>query len=233
MYEHIKEILKEKYNITDVEEIKKIFIQPSIIEKLYKRTYNLHNEDDAALYEFDYDADAHGKYKYNLNAFKEELPDTNKHFGNPLFSFASYFDYLEKNESDWLFDNEYDQYSTVFPIVDNVVMVEYRIFKYSIISYLNNNIKDIDIVYECLSINNMYTIVNNELFDLDKIHANTILRMDEEPIHKKRRRRRRQSKKRDTIADATNPLFNQDIRFNLGSKMNQPKKTQKKTHIHF
>ena len=233
LYEHSKEILKEKYNITDVEEIKKIFIQPSIIEKLYKRTYNLHNEDEAALYEFDYDADAHGKYKYNLNAFKEKLPDTNKHFGNPLFSFASYFDYLEKNESDWLFDNEYDQYSTVFPIVDNVVMVEYRIFKYSIISYLNNNIKDIDIVYECLSINNMYTIVNNELFDLDKIHANTILRMDEEPTHKKRRRRRRQSKKRDTIADATNPLFNQDIRFHLGSQMNQPKKTQKKTHIHF
>jgi len=232
LYEHIKQILKEKYNITDVGEIKKIFIQPSIVEKLYKRTYNLHNEDEAALYEFDYDADAHGKYKYNFNAFKEELPDTNKHFGNPLFSFASYFDYLEKNESDWLFDNEYDQYSTVFPIVDNVVMVEYRIFKYSVISYLNNNIKDIDIVYDCLTINNMHTIVNNELFDLDKARVNTILRMDEEPIHKRRIRRRRRSKKVKTSVNKSNSLFNkhQSIHFNLESKT---KKKQKNTHIYF
>ena len=65
-------------------------------------------------------------------------------FGDPRFSILSYFEYFEENQSDWLVMNNYDIYSTTFPLKNDEVLIENRSFFKEIMMYLYDNgiIKD-------------------------------------------------------------------------------------------
>jgi hypothetical protein len=154
LYMYIKSILKKKCNIKNIKEIHKFLIQPDLIKVFYERVYE-ENEDE--LYYFDYDKD--DKYQFNENAYKDNLSRTDKNFGNPLYSFSSYFDYFEKNQEDWLYDASIDAYSTTFPIENNNVMVEYRMFRNSISSHFQNNFYNTSIEDSGITINQMQNIV--------------------------------------------------------------------------
>jgi len=141
LYNKIKDILKNKCGIPDKDvatETKKIFMQSDIIKQLYKRENG----------------------EYDTHAYRTaSLEETDSNFGDPWVSFGSYFDYFEKKDSDWLFDNEYNKYTTMFPLVDNVMIIENRLFKPSIVFYLRNN--NFKISHEgCITLVEMGAIVN-------------------------------------------------------------------------
>ena len=154
-YKYIKILLKEKYNITNTEEINKLLIQPEVIQMFYDREYT---EDEVELYYFDFDKKHN--YKFNKNAYKDDLKASDKNFGNPLYSFSSYIHSLEKNK-DWLKDSGIDIYSTTFPIEDNKVMVEYRMYRNTIAYHFQNNLDSNDFEHDGISIKQMHKIVEN------------------------------------------------------------------------
>ena len=137
LYQKVKDILKNDCHMKD-EDVKKIFMQPNIIKELYE----------------------HKTEVYDTNAYEvDSLPDDNENFGNPWVSFISYFDYMDKRESDWLFDNEYNKYTTMFPLVEDVMIIECRLFKPSIMFYLKNN--NFKVTHEgCITLTEMVKLVN-------------------------------------------------------------------------
>ena len=181
LYKHIKYILKKKYNITNVEEIQKLLVQPELIRVFYDREYS---EEENELYYFDFDED--DKYKFNENAYKDKLNSSDKNFGNPLYSFSSYFELLEKNK-DWL--NEHDGYSTTFLIDDDKTMVEFRMFRNSIPLHYQNNLDNYDFENDGITINQMQKIItayNNDIGKKGKKtkkHQNFEIKKDKQHIH--------------------------------------------------
>lgn len=155
LYKHIKYILKKKYNITNVKDIHKLLVQPELIKVFYEREY-VEGEDE--LYNFDFGENE--EYKFNKNAYKDNLKSSDKNFGNPLYSFSSYFELLDK-KNDWLKSpgSEYDSYSTTFTITDNKTMVEFRMFRNAIPLHYQNNLDNYDFNDDGISINQMKKII--------------------------------------------------------------------------
>ena len=105
------------------------------------------------------------KYKFNENAYKDKLNSSDKNFGNPLYSFSSYFELLEKKE-DWINEHGKGGYSTTFPINDDKTMVEFRMFRSSIPLHYQNNLDNNDFENDGITINQMQKIItayNNDI----------------------------------------------------------------------
>ena len=68
------------------------------------------------------------------------LEKTNKNYGNPFYSLVSYINYFENPETlpeenenkeiyhDWLLSNGIDNVTNSFPIINNIVLIEFRSF---------------------------------------------------------------------------------------------------------
>ncbi len=114
LYECMKDLIEEHYE--------KIHILDLFSQKILKELY-LNSPPSTALIGL-------------------RLKDPN--FGDPRFSMLSYFEYFEENQSDWLVVNNYDIYSTTFPLKNDEVLIENRSFFKEIMLYLYDNgiIKD-------------------------------------------------------------------------------------------
>jgi hypothetical protein len=149
LYKRIKEILKKEYKITDTAEILKLLYHPDLIQKMYSGE----GEED----QDDYTED--GDYLYNYDAYKDQLPTTDKNFGNPLFSMHSYFKHMEVKSSDWLKEAKHDNYSTTFDLTGDIVLTEARSFRYWINLYLKNKMNPKINSDGILSVRNMHEVV--------------------------------------------------------------------------
>lgn len=163
IYKRIKEILKQKYNITDVQKIRQLLVEPDILQFLYNSSpFEKESEKEN---EIEYvepnneDYNEKGEYKYNVAAFKEVLPEYSDNFGNPLYSLTSYFEYMEEKDMDWLSYAKYDTYSTTFELNNDEVLLENRSFRYAIELYLRNMI-NFEVTKDSLTIRDMHNIVN-------------------------------------------------------------------------
>ena len=125
LFSEIKKIL-ESNNIDN--SVMQQLLDEKILNKLYDSTF-LRNK----------------KTKLKLSISKN--PETeNTHFGNPLLSINSYFEYFNQSNSDWLVETGVDEKSTKFELENDVIIIEFRDFP--IYSYLelflmgDNNVKN-------------------------------------------------------------------------------------------
>jgi len=151
LFERIKEIGKQHYGFDNSEKIYAFINKPSILANLYEKDEGEEDDED------DFDAD--GTYKYNYDAHKDELPEDDDNYGNPLFSMMSYFKYFETREADWLREAKYDIFSTSFELKNDEVILENRNFIYEINLFLRNNVKSNFRVRD-LTFSNLKAIVN-------------------------------------------------------------------------
>lgn len=79
-----------------------------------------------------------------------------KNYGNPLYSISSYIDYLNSNNTDWLVDNNIDEKSTKFDLVNDNIIVEFRDFP--TYSYMELFFKGNDTIRDELIKNNVGTL---------------------------------------------------------------------------
>ncbi len=79
-----------------------------------------------------------------------------KNYGNPLYSISTYIDYLNSSNTDWLVDNNIDEKSTKFDLVNDTIIVEFRDFPMH--SYMELFLKGNDNIREQLIQNNVGTL---------------------------------------------------------------------------
>lgn len=115
LYKRIKFLIKKHY---DSSQLKLLFHQPEAFRDL-----------------FDFDDD---KKMFQEDAFKKILQKNDKNYGNPLYSIDSYFKYLEEKHEDWFYNEQYDQFSTIFDIKTDIILIEHRVFHIQLNSYLKN-----------------------------------------------------------------------------------------------
>lgn len=131
LYVRIKQILKDHFAISDVEEVRALLSQPVVLEKIYEY---VDFEDE--------DFDESGEYKYG-EAHIDDLSPSNKNYGNPLYSILSYFKHFEnpiKGEEDWLIHSGADSFSTRFDLKGDEIFLENRLFKDEVEVLLRNMI---------------------------------------------------------------------------------------------
>jgi hypothetical protein len=158
LYVRIKEILKNEYGIEDKDEIMKLFYQPDILETLYSREKNEEDEEELKILAWNFTEQ--GTYKYNENAFKDDLPETDPNYGNPLYSMLSYFKYFEQKREDWLMVSKFDVFSTTFDLKNDEILLENRAFRFEIALFLQNELDSNMAEEETLTVRDMYKIVN-------------------------------------------------------------------------
>ena len=157
-YEKIKKILFQKFKSNTVSVIIKLLNQPSIISKY--------------LY-FD--------KKQALNII---LQENDINYGNPAYSFISYFNHFENPntnnntllEKEWLIYSETDIFSTTFELPDdNLIIIENRLFFIELILFAKNELN----IYAPNSftlnnLKNMYKKLIKSVKDLSKQELNPI-----------------------------------------------------------
>lgn len=152
-YLRIKDILKTHYNISDVEEIRKLLYQPEALSSLYN--------DIEQSFE---DIDEEGEYKYN-DAFNINLvlEKSNANYGDPLYSVQSYFKYFEdpndETENDWFIVSRIDAFSTTFELKNDDILLENRYFRHEV-EYLFNLLFGSKISKGIITIKDMYHILH-------------------------------------------------------------------------
>jgi len=148
LYNKSKELLEKYYGIKDVETIHKILCQPEVISTMYEKNI--------------YDSYENGEFNY-VDPHKTELEETSKNYGNPMYSFSSYFKHFEKppskHDNDWLIESKIDAYSTTFALTGDDIMVENRSFRYSLGLFLRNMV-DKKLSKDTISVREMHKIVN-------------------------------------------------------------------------
>ena len=154
----LEEILKNEYGIEDKDEIMKLFYQPDILETLYSREKNEEDEEELKILAWNFTEQ--GTYKYNENAFKDDLPETDPNYGNPLYSMLSYFKYFEQKREDWLMVSKFDVFSTTFDLKNDEILLENRAFRFEIALFLQNELDSNMAEEETLTVRDMYKIVN-------------------------------------------------------------------------
>jgi hypothetical protein len=164
LYRYIKELLEEKYDITEKEEIQKLFIQPKTMMEFYK---NATKTEDNVVEDFD----VNGVYKYDLDAINKVLDMNDPNFGNPLFSYHSYFEHLEELNRDWLNVSKIDGLTTQFDLKDNEVIIEFRGFRRSLAIYLGEKVNKrfFNNIEQEISVDDMYLIVSKLYTEKDQL----------------------------------------------------------------
>jgi hypothetical protein len=149
LYVRIKEILKEHFKISDIDRIRKLFLQPKVLDRIY----------DFVEFEED-DYDENNEYKYG-NSTTVDLEESDKNYGNPLYSILSYFKHFEKptkDEHDWLISSGVDGFSTRFELKGDEILLENRVFKDEITILLQNEI-NLKMKNGLLTVNDMQKLV--------------------------------------------------------------------------
>jgi hypothetical protein len=155
LYYRVKEILKEQFHFTTPEQILTLITLSPELKELYEP----HSDEEAEKYQ-EQNYDEEGNPKFNENAYKDELDVLDKNYGNPLFSLKSYFDYLQNKNEDWLKVAKYDIYSTTFDLTGDFVLLENRLFRYSLELYLRNA-TNITVTKDAISVHDMHKIVSS------------------------------------------------------------------------
>jgi hypothetical protein len=146
LYLRCKEILRDHFDITDLADIHRLFWEPSIVVFLYKFT------------------DPKKKDRSYEGSAKADLPISDKHYGDPLYSLSSYFRHFEtpklKNlPYDWLMANKIDAFSSTFELKNDEILVENRFFRFEIGLWLRNTVEP-KLSKDTLKLNEMAFIVN-------------------------------------------------------------------------
>jgi hypothetical protein len=134
LYVELKNNIERVFNVEDGDAaniIKKIILQPNIMNKM---------------------VDPEIKNKLRKGVFLESniLEKSNSHYGDPIYSLCSYFDFIEdpianKNSSngseeptdyDWFEYQDIEGVSARMPLKDNVILIECRNFQELISSYV-------------------------------------------------------------------------------------------------
>lgn len=130
------------------------------------------------------------KYLINKNVDKNvlnisnKLEKTNENYGNPQYSFVSYFDFFEdplvdenvenidndsnENKNDWFVYSDIDSYSTRMKLTNNIVLIEVRIFSKQIRSFMSS-IADDNLMRELTS-----GVCNKDNPDINRISINAL-----------------------------------------------------------
>jgi len=153
LYYRIKEILKEQFHFTTPEQILHLLTLSDELKELYEP-----HSDEEAEKKQEENYDEEGNPKFNENAYKDELDILDKNYGDPLFSLKSYFDYLQNKTEDWLKVKKYDIYSTNFDLTGDYVLLENRLFRYSLELYIRNA-TNITVTKDAISVHDMHKIV--------------------------------------------------------------------------
>jgi len=148
LYERVKELAKELYGITDKKELKGLFFDVKICDTLYKMDKN------------DFDED--GNYKYT-DPTNTHLKKGEEHYGDPMYSLSSYFDYIENavedEEEDWFVESKLDIYSTTFDLTDDKILLENRYFAKEFILFAKNVLSP-KYSGDSITLNDMVKMVN-------------------------------------------------------------------------
>jgi hypothetical protein len=173
LYERLKEILNESYGISDSKEILNLFYQPDICKIMYEFS---------EVSESDYDEN--WNYKYG-DAFVTQLKKTDQHYGDPLYSFSSYFEYFEDrnddDDEDWFVQKKLDIYSTTFDLTDDKILMENRFFANEF-KLFTNNILGLKLKENYMTLNDMLFMIN-KLYDAKKMEK--MINMERNPFKKK------------------------------------------------
>jgi hypothetical protein len=146
LYNRIKEILQESFDISEIDEVHRLLCQPTILSSMYK----FENKEKT-------DHNYEGSAKANL-----QKSDPN--YGDPLYSLSSYFKHFEDpktitSQLDWLAEARIDSFSTIFPLVSDHILIENRFFRFEIGVWLRNTI-DKNFSKDTLKLKEMLDIVN-------------------------------------------------------------------------
>jgi len=146
LYNRIKEILEESFDISEIDEVHRLLCQPTILSSMYKF-------EDKEKADRNYEGSA-----------KTNLQKSDPHYGDPLYSLPSYFKHFEDpktitSQSDWLTDSKIDLFSTTFPLDSDNILVENRFFRFEIGVWLRNTV-DKRFSKDTLKLKEMMDIVN-------------------------------------------------------------------------
>jgi hypothetical protein len=146
LYKKIKEILRDHFDISDIEDVHRLFCQPAIVVSMYK--FNDPEKTDR---------------KYETSA-KVDLGKSSPDYGDPLHSFSSYFKHFEDPKTslsmpDWLMDSKIDAYSSTFDLLSDEILVENRFFRFELGVWLRNAV-DKHYSNSTLKVKDMLSIVN-------------------------------------------------------------------------
>jgi hypothetical protein len=186
LYDRIKHILNQHYNISDTEKLHSLLLDPESLKNLYEPpTEDLEDYD-----EDDFNDD--GTYKYNDKAYIDDLESENENFGNPLYSMKSYFKYLDNKEEDWLKAKKFDVFSTTFDLKNDEILLENRSFRYAVELYLRNTV-NFKVTKDALTVKDMHKIVN-------ALYGKSIKRMMTLSRHPTKDRLTRKSKSKKAVS---------------------------------
>jgi hypothetical protein len=151
LYKKVKEMLEKHYGIKDVNEIIELLCDSATINSIYEsKEFN------------DKDLNEEGEIKYGDPA-GDDLPETDKNYGNPLYSMRSYFKHFEKapqnHHEDWLVEEKIDSYSTTFELTEGEIMLENRSFRFALGLFLKNTV-DKKLSKDTITVKEMHTVVN-------------------------------------------------------------------------
>jgi hypothetical protein len=76
-------------------------------------------------------------YSRSKSALTKIVDSSHKRFGDPKFSFQSYFDYLDTGK-DWFEENDIVKYTAIFELKDDNLMIENREFGPIVASIMND-----------------------------------------------------------------------------------------------
>lgn len=146
LYNRIKEILHESFDISEIDEVYRLLCQPAILSSMYKF-------EDKEKTDRNYEGSA-----------KANLQKSDPHYGDPLYSLPSYFKHFEDpktitSQLDWLTEAKIDSFSTTFPLVSDHILIENRFFRFEIGMWLRNTV-DKNFSKDTLKLKEMLDIVN-------------------------------------------------------------------------
>jgi hypothetical protein len=151
LYKKAKEMIAQHYGIKDPNELHKILCQPEIVNRLYENREMV-----------DTDLNEDGEFKYGDPA-NTELAQSDKNFGDPMYSFTSYFKHFEeqheKHDNDWLKEEKIDTFSTTFDLTGDEILVENRSFRFALGLFLRNTV-DKKLSRDTITVREMHKVVN-------------------------------------------------------------------------
>jgi hypothetical protein len=132
LYNNLKNHIQQMFNVDSsvaIDIIKRIVLQPDILKQINSPNIKL---------------------RKGVFSISNTLEKSNKNYGDPVYSLASYFDFFEEPvdddtniddddeilKFDWLEYKKYDDYSAKMELNDDIILVECRIFQKILSSYV-------------------------------------------------------------------------------------------------
>ena len=152
LYKKVNEMMAQHYGIKSADNLHKILCQSEIINRFYENREMV-----------DSDLNEEGEFKYG-DPSSTDLEVSNKNYGDPMYSFSSYFKHFEKqhvkHDNDWLVEEKIDAYSTTFDLTGDEILVENRSFRFALGLFLKNTV-DKKLSRDTITIREMHKVVNS------------------------------------------------------------------------